>query len=574
MKFRKTAAVLAAFVIAVPCAAGIAACIPDKGPADKEPVYKAIGAESDFLKADGTLIKNGEGETVILRGVNAGGLFVTEHWMTGFIYNTKPNNDYKSLTRTFIERFGEEKTKALWAEYHANWWSETDFKNCADMGINVIRLPFTYMNVDFGAITDYEKAGNYDFSDLDGFVEKAAEYGMYTILDLHGAYGSQSGQDHSGEILDLKEVDFYSNGQMQTLTVNLWGALAEHYKDNPAVAGYDILNEPGEKGGSTGEAHWAFYDKVYDAIRAKGDDHIVIFESCWDGKNLPQPSEYGWENCMYSFHHYTSNTDTSESGILSHNLSWNDKIDDVNSQNFGVPVQMGEFSAYTSVEKWEYTLGLLNRAGWHWASWTYKVWGSMPWGIVNISGSNDEKVDALNDGYDTILDKFRKLHTDGGSVNRYTFYTRNENGERVEKTTLEKIFTEYCKAPANYARISEGSYKMYYGDGNLPLNADENSALISGGQNGGETFTFSYHRLNDGSVNIYAGRKILTAGTDGKITLASGSSGDSASRFFPVVCDDGVAFISRSTCKYLRVDGGGAVRADASRSDAAVFVLG
>ena len=153
------------------------------------------------LTVDGTKVVDPDGEEVFLRGINAGGLFVTEHWMTGFKYGSTPSNDYRSLTQTFIERFGEEQTKELWAEYRADWWSDTDFEICENMGINVIRLPFSYMNVDFAAVTDYSEAGkNYDFSDIDDFVERAARHGIYTILDLHGAYGSQNGQDHSGQI--------------------------------------------------------------------------------------------------------------------------------------------------------------------------------------------------------------------------------------------------------------------------------------------------------------------------------------------------------------------------------------
>ena len=151
------------------------------------------GGDLPMVTTDGEKLVDEQGNEVIMRGINAGGLFVTEHWMTGF-NKSNPKNDYLSLSRTFISRFGEEDTKRLWEEYRSNWWTDEDFENCAEMGINVIRLPFTYMNVDFAAITDLENAGqSYDFSALDEFVEAAAEHGIYTILDLHGAYGSQNG---------------------------------------------------------------------------------------------------------------------------------------------------------------------------------------------------------------------------------------------------------------------------------------------------------------------------------------------------------------------------------------------
>ena len=375
------------------------------------------GGDLPMVTTDGEKLVDEQGNEVIMRGINAGGLFVTEHWMTGF-NKSNPKNDYLSLSRTFISRFGEEDTKRLWEEYRSNWWTEEDFENCAEMGINVIRLPFTYMNVDFAAITDLENAGqSYDFSALDEFVEAAAEHGIYTILDLHGAYGSQNGQDHSGQIFDTaEEVTFYENEQLISLTVKLWGALADHFRTNSNVIGYDILNEPGEKAGLTEKRHWDCFDRIYDAIRATGDRHIVIFESCWDGANLPQPSEYGWETCIYSFHHYSGDNISYEQFCE----SWNSKIAEIESWDFGVPLYMGEFTAYGKEARWwDYALSLLNEHGWHWTSWTYKVWGSMAWGVVNVPNDGAYKVNPDDDGYEDILAKFGHLDTSG--CVRYTF---------------------------------------------------------------------------------------------------------------------------------------------------------
>ena len=375
------------------------------------------GGDLPMVTTDGEKLVDEQGNEVIMRGINAGGLFVTEHWMTGF-NKSNPKNDYLSLSRTFISRFGEEDTKRLWEEYRSNWWTEEDFENCAEMGINVIRLPFTYMNVDFAAITDLENAGqSYDFSALDEFVEAAAEHGIYTILDLHGAYGSQNGQDHSGQIFDTaEEVTFYENEQLISLTVKLWGALADHFRTNSNVIGYDILNEPGEKAGLTEKRHWDCFDRIYDAIRATGDRHIVIFESCWDGANLPQPSEYGWETCIYSFHHYSGDNISYEQFCE----SWNSKIAEIESWDFGVPLYMGEFTAYGKEARWwDYALSLLNEHGWHWTSWTYKVWGSMAWGVVNVPNDGAYKVNPDDDEYEDILAKFEHLDTSG--CVRYTF---------------------------------------------------------------------------------------------------------------------------------------------------------
>lgn len=402
---------VAAAVMLSASLASFTACTPEK-------------TELTMLKAQGTGVVNTAGETVYLRGVNAGGLGVIEQWMTGFSGVGRPEEmqssvewvgDHRTTTKVFVERFGWQEAEDLWNIYQSNWWTDEDFANCADMGMNVIRLPFTYMNVDFDATVDDSLAGNsYDFTFLDDFVERAAKYGLYTILDLHGAYGSQNGQDHSGESLSAAQVDFYSNPTKQELTAKLWRAIAEHFKDNPNVAAYDILNEPAERkdgGGTqdTSQRHFVVFDKIYKAIREVDENHIVIFESCWEGKNLPQPSEYGWTNCMYSFHHYTGCT--GDDRVEEHNNSFDGRLQEVGQQNFGVPLFMGEFTCYNSEAQWTHTLKAMNEQKWHWTSWTYKTAINSPWGIFNVPVSREEKVNAYTDSYEEIVRKFGGVKT-------------------------------------------------------------------------------------------------------------------------------------------------------------------
>ena len=362
------------------------------------------------LGTEGEKIVTQTGDEVFLRGVNAGGLCVTESWMCGF----SDARDYLSASRRFIERFGYTAAQNLWYNYRSCWWTAEDFENCAEMGINVIRLPFTYMNVDFAAVEGLENAGKeYDFSYLDEFVNTAEEYGIYTILDLHGAYGSQNGQELIGwdnnDGTAAEVVGFYSDERKLSLTEKLWGAVAAHFKDNPAVAGYDLLNEPGEKAGTTSKPHFDAMDRFYRAIRAAGDEHIVIFESCWGGADIPAPSVYGWENCMYSFHHYTGCSTAGREE--EHITSFYQRLSEVEQRNFGVPLQMGEFTCYGVEQQWEDTLSLLNSRGWHWVSWTYKVWGNMGWGIYNIGVFGEQRASVEEDSYEQLDLKFLQLRT-------------------------------------------------------------------------------------------------------------------------------------------------------------------
>ena len=415
--------------------------------------------------------------------------------------------------------------------------------------MNCIRLPFTYMTVDFDAVVSYDNAGDFDFTPLDNFIDAAASYGMYTILDMHGAYGSQNGQDHSGETKDSAwEVDFYTNTRMIDLTAKLWTALAEHYKDEPAVAGYDILNEPGEKAQSTDEKHFAVFDVLYDAIRKADTKHMVIFESCWDGENLPQPSEYGWENCMYSFHHYTSMAQGGQ--YTEHGVSWNEKIADVTAQNFGVPLQMGEFNNYNDCEQWEYVLGLLNRANWHWTSWTYKInntWENSAWGIYTIPAV--DKVNAHTDSYETILAKFAKLKTDA-----------NVHKVDLGGRSLESVMKEYCTAPVQRPLAPRG-YVLYDSLTDKPLLVNGNSLALSSDLNAGQQFIVTEYADKDGSVLI---APAMTGGYWNVVgrELRLGAKTDDSARFYPVETEYGYAFISYTTCRFLRFDEEGKLHAD------------
>ena len=395
----------------------------------------------DFLGVDGNVIKTeyGTGDEVILRGVNAGGYLVIEQWMNAFSGDEVVGYyDHKVATDMFTKRFGKEKTIEIWEYYRENYWTEFDFQNCADMNMNVIRLPFSYMSVDpeYNNVREV-KGQKYNFEVLDRFVAGAAQYGMYTILDLHGAYGSQNGQDHSGESKPADKVDFYSNEENMKKTIDLWAALAEHFKDNPAVAAYDILNEPGERNPgegtqSTTTRHWNFFDRVYDAIREKDEDHIVIFESCWDGANLPQPSKYGWTNCVYSFHNYSGESDANKNLV-----SMQNKISGVENQNFNIPYYMGEFNCYGNEQSWVKTLSYFNSKRWHWTSWTYKLnrrndYSYAGWGIYY------SKADGVNphaDDLDTIYEKWYKIDTAHDTCYKMRFESDN---------TLFNIMKMYC----------------------------------------------------------------------------------------------------------------------------------
>lgn len=305
-----------------------------------------------------------DGQVIVLRGVNAGGYLLTEDWMTptSLTQSTDTEHGQYEWERALTEGYGEQATRALVDAYRDAWWQESDCTNVAEMGCNVVRLPFGWRD-----LTDED--GNLRenaFVRLDAFVEQCERHHLYVILDLHGAYGSQNGKPHSGDT--SAGCALFGNERNEDLTCRLWRAIAQHYADNVWVAGYDLLNEPEGVQGKTGEAQWALYDRLYRAIRQVDEHHLIILESCWEASDMPHPQTYGWQNVCYSYHYYNW-----EGATLSKTKSFlRYKAKDLAKTNHGVPVYIGEFSCFGDKACWEYTLRFFAQHGMSWTVWTYK----------------------------------------------------------------------------------------------------------------------------------------------------------------------------------------------------------
>ena len=65
---------------------------------------------------------------------------------------------------------------------------------------------------------------------------------MYVILDLHAAPG---GQGKNADISDYDDTkpSLWESDENKRKTVALWTKIAERYKDNEWIGGYDLINE-------------------------------------------------------------------------------------------------------------------------------------------------------------------------------------------------------------------------------------------------------------------------------------------------------------------------------------------
>ncbi len=350
-----------------------------------------------------------DGEKILLQGVNAGGWLLTEDWMspTSLYADLTTESGQYELEKAIAERYGEEKTNRLFDALKDSWWAEKDFSRIAGIGFNMIRLPFGWKDLsdENGALIENA------FARIDWFVENCRKNKLFIVLDLHGAYGSQNGKHHSGDT--STGGDLFGNEKNENLTIKLWKEVAQRYKDNKWVAGYDLLNEPeGTPGGLTDKTQWDFYDRLYREIRSVDPDHLIFMEACWDADQMPNPKKYGWKNVAYEYHYYNwgSSGLSSTKSFLKSKEKLERKYNGL--LGFNVPVFIGEFNFFDDLDSWEYGLDFFYEHDMSWAVWTYKGNVGGNWALYNGPDRAPDTVVTPETDYDKALALFQSMATE------------------------------------------------------------------------------------------------------------------------------------------------------------------
>ncbi|MGD8165957.1 glycoside hydrolase family 5 protein [Herbiconiux sp. P16] len=241
------------------------------------------------LRVDGTRIVEGS-ETVRLRGFGLGGWMNMENFITGY-----PGAEFQQR-KALRRAFGEDGYERFFDRFLDSFFTDDDAALLQSLGLNSLRIPFNYRHFEDDDAPFVIKPEGFRL--LDRVVDACARHGIYTILDLHALPGAQNQHWHSDN--PTQWASFWTHRHFQDRVVNLWEHLAEHYKGNPWVAGYNPVNEPADADGST---IGPFYARLETAIRAVDPDHILFldgnrFSTQFDQLGDPMP------NCVYTAHDY------------------------------------------------------------------------------------------------------------------------------------------------------------------------------------------------------------------------------------------------------------------------------
>ena len=357
-------------------------------------VLHSIFLSAQGLKAEGKKIIDQNGNEVLLRGMGLGGWMLMEGYMM-------QSSDVADTQHEFRQRLedlmGVDNTNVFFDKWLENHVTKADIDSLSSWGFNSVRLPMHYnlftLPIEEESVEGENTWLTKGFTIIDELLQWCEENEVYLILDLHAAPGGQGANaaisDYNSDLPSLWESDLNKNK-----TIALWKKLAERYKDEEWIGGYDLLNEVNWEMENDNEELLNLYKDITTEIRAVDNNHIIFIEGngfANDFNGLTPPWD---DNMVYSFHKYWSEN-TAES------IQW---VLDIREEN-NVPLWMGEAGENSNV--WftdAIELFETNDIGWSW--WPMKR-------IETIVGPYS--ID-FTDGYKKIQSYYLFFNLKGGKL--------------------------------------------------------------------------------------------------------------------------------------------------------------
>lgn len=317
-------------------------------------IHPTTLAQTKFVTTRGKEFIGPDGQPLLLKGINLGNWLLPEGYMFKFKFANSPR-----LIETVLNQLvGEDEAKRFWKTYRDNYITADDIRFIKQSGLNSIRVPFNYRLF----VTDDEPPGmnGPGYEMLDRIVKWCKSEGLYVILDMHAAPGGQTGDN----IDDSWGYPFlFESEQSQDLTIKIWQTIADRYKDEPTVLGYDLLNEPIPQYFDTASLFprlEPLYRRMVAGIRKVDRNHIVFLGGAQWNTNFKVFGPPFDSKLAYTFHKYWM--DVKQEAIQEY-------VDYGNTHN--VPVWLGESGE--NKDEWIASFRTLleqNRIGW--CFWPYK----------------------------------------------------------------------------------------------------------------------------------------------------------------------------------------------------------
>ena len=341
-----------------------------------------------MLKTRGTKIIDEKGKEFQLRGINIGGWLMMEGYILGG--RNIPESVFKA---ELAKRYGKKFVLEFSRKFRSSFIRADDIARIKKLGFNCVRLPFNYRLL--------KEPGGLAY--LRKIVRLFAKEKIYVILDMHAVPGSQNDQWHSDS---AGKAMFWKEQKYRKKYLALWERLAEIFKNEKWIAGYDIMNEPVTK---KVKLLKGVYQQTVDIIRSVGDPHIIFLEGNNWGMDLDFLEEIKGDNLAISAHFYQPIEftfrwlpDTKYPGTIL-GKKWNKKeLREIIKKCANLakkvkrPLLVGEFGVASRCAccgrefQWvNDVVDLFEEFGVHWTYWTYKAVRkmSLPDGLFQLTDS-------------------------------------------------------------------------------------------------------------------------------------------------------------------------------------------
>ena len=273
---------------------GLAGCNGPKADEAAAPAPKFVTIQGqDLIKPDG--------EKLFIQGTNLG------NWLNpeGYMFRFSKTNSGHFINEMFCQLVGPDFTAQFWRQFKDNYVTRQDIRFIKSTGANTIRLPFHYKlftDEDYMGITGRQDG----FARVDSLVEWCRESQLFLILDMHDAPGGQTG-DNIDDSYGYPWL-FDSEASQQKFC-DIWRAIADHYKNEPVILGYELLNEPiapyFDNVDELNAKLEAVYKKGVAAIREVDKNHIILLGGAqWNGNFRPFTDSKFDSKLMYTCHRY------------------------------------------------------------------------------------------------------------------------------------------------------------------------------------------------------------------------------------------------------------------------------
>lgn len=324
-----------------------------------------------FIKTNGANLVDNKGDSIILKGTNLGNWLVPE----GYMFKMEQVNAPRKIDEFLYELVGPDSLAVFWKGFLNNYVTHNDIKYLKSIGANHLRLPFHYK-----LFTDDLFMGerNQGFKYFDRLIDWCREEQLYILLDMHCAPGGQTGDN----IDDSYGYPFLLKSKSsQDLMTEIWVRIAEKYKNEPVIVGYDIVNEPiahyfNDELDELNHQLFLLYKRITNEIRVVDKDHIIFLNgSNWSG-NFDVFEEILDDNTVYEFHKYWF--EVNQEAVQQY-------VDF--SEKHQVPIYIGETGENT--DQWVHDFRvLLDENKISWCFWPYKKMNNTK-GIMNFEEPED-----------------------------------------------------------------------------------------------------------------------------------------------------------------------------------------